>query len=345
MIGQHSIPVIVEAIAKGLASGVDPARAYALLKEGEKRYGAWRTAGYVSADDEDESSSKTLEAAYDDAALARLASMVGRESDGRAFIESSRAYTKLFDPETGFFRARRSNGTFVTPFDPRATSRDTSDGKHVRDYTEGNAWEYLWFVPHDVPGLVTLLGGRVSFAAKLDAFFGPRPERNEPLLDMTGLIGEYAQGNEPSHHVAFLYTYVGQSYKTQARVREIVDTMYTTGREGLPGNEDCGQMSAWYVLASLGIYPVNPPDGIYVVTSPNVRRAELRAGRRPFVITSNASRDNRYIQSVRLNGAPLERPWIRHAEIANGGTLAFTLGPLPNERWGRAPDAMPPSGR
>ena len=289
-----------------------------------------RPPGYVPADRESESVSKTLEYAYDDWCIARVARVLGYAADDSLFTARSGYYRNLFDPSTGFMRGRNLDGSRVSPFDPRFSTQKQPE------YTEGNAWQYTWFVPHDVEGLIALMGGKESFTAKLDSLFNQSSdlEGTGAPADVSGLIGLYAHGNEPSHHIAYLYALAGKPWKTQELVRRILRTMYAASPDGLCGNEDCGQMSAWYVLSALGFYPVNPAGGEYVIGSPAVESAVLRlGGGRSFVIRAqNMSEANVYVQSVRLNGAPMSGVILRHEEIMAGGTLEFVMGPAPSAR-------------
>jgi putative alpha-1,2-mannosidase len=295
---------------------------------------------YIPADWERESVSKTLEYAYDDWCIARMAQALGAREDARLFYERAEFYRNLFDPSEGFMRGRLADGSWKTPFSPRLSS-------HRQDeYTEGNAWQYSWFVPHDVRGLIRLMGGREAFIAKLDELFETTSElEGTAPPDISGMIGQYAHGNEPSHHIAYLYAYAGAPWKTQERVRQITETLYGTAPDGLPGNEDCGQMSAWYILSAIGFYPVNPAEGIYVIGAPHFEEVSiaLEGGRRFTVIARGVSATNKYIQSATLDGWPLDRCYITHDEIVAGGTLVFTMGDAPNEDWAVGESAAPPS--
>ncbi len=314
--------------------GDEPAR------QTELRLRPLRPYGYLPADWERESVSKTLEYAYDDWCIARLAEALGANDDARLFAERARFYRNVFDPASGFMRGRLSDGTWKTPFSPKAAS-------HRQDeYTEGNAWQYSWFVPHDVRDLIELMGGRRAFIDKLDQLFEETSElEGAAPPDISGLIGQYAHGNEPSHHVAYLYAYAGAPWKTQERVRQITATLYNATPEGLPGNEDCGQMSAWYILSAIGFYPVNPADGSYVIGAPHFETAvvELGGGRAFTVRAPGVSPTNKYIQSATLNGRQLNRCFITHADIVAGGELVFEMGDRPNAAWASDPSAAPPS--
>jgi predicted alpha-1,2-mannosidase len=233
----------------------------------------------------------------------------------------------------------------VTGFDPKYSDHNFE----VAEYTEGNAWQHSFFVPHDVKGLIDLLGGEDAFVDKLEALFATSSEITGDNIssDISGLIGQYAHGNEPSHHIAYMYNYAGRPWKTQERVRQILLSQYDATPAGLCGNEDCGQMSAWYVFSALGFYPVNPAEGIYVIGSPLFERVRLQlAGGKTFTVEAkNASRHNKYIRSASLNGRSLERSYIRHGEIVNGGTLSFVMGPAPNYSLWTEEQVRPPSMR
>jgi putative alpha-1,2-mannosidase len=296
------------------------------------RLNSVRPIGYVPADAERESVSKTLEYAIDDYAISQMAGAMKHSADADTFFIRSQYYRNLFDSKTGFFRGRNLDGSWVTPFNPRFSTEKQPE------YTEGNAWQYLWLVPHDVEGLIGLLGGRQNFRTQLDSLF----EQSSDLTgtgataDVSGLIGLYAQGNEPSHHIAYLYNYADAPWKTQSTVRRIMKDFYKTGPEGLCGNEDCGQMSAWYIFSALGLYPLNPIGGEYSIGSPVVTRAEipLRSGKSFILSVKNSSPENVYVQSVTLNGKSIGVPRIRHTQLMDGGTMEFVMGPKPNTKWG-----------
>jgi predicted alpha-1,2-mannosidase len=296
---------------------------------------------YLPADWENESVSKTLEYAYDDWCIAQLSSTL-RDTDGAfQFRRRARFYRNLFDSDTGFMRGRLADGSWRTPFSPRFSEHRNDD------YTEGNAWQYTWYVPHDVKGLINLMGGNEAFIAKLDELFEQSSEIEgaNASPDISGLIGQYAHGNEPSQHIAYLYCYARAPWKTQERVRQITDTLYDSSPEGLPGNEDCGQMSAWYILSTIGFYPVNPADGNYVIGTPHYERVSIAVGEgKTFTVEApGASSTNKYIQSATLNGRAFQRCYITHAEVAAGGTLRFVMGPEPNRSWATDELATPPS--
>jgi putative alpha-1,2-mannosidase len=292
---------------------------------------------YIPADKERESVSKTLEYAYDDWCIAQMAKALGKHDDEEAFTQRSTYYRNLFDSTSGFMRGRNSDGSWVTPFDPRFGT-----GKQPQ-YTEGNAWQYSWYVPQNVPDLISLMGGKVKFAARLDTLFHQSSdlEGTGAVPDVTGLVGLYAQGNEPSHHIAYLYNYAGQPWKTQEIVHRICRDYYTNKTDGLCGNEDCGQMSAWYIFSAMGFYPVNPADGTYQLGTPLLDRVSihLEDGKIFTVIAKNISDKNFYVQSVMLNDKPYNKTFIMHKDILNGGTLQFTMGPKPNRHRGAEPEA------
>ena len=346
MTGYHSAPVIAEAAVKGF-TGIDYGRAYKVLRrramdEDYRGLGDYRKMGYIPSDKEEESATKTLEYSYDDWAMAQLARKLGHEDDAALFEKRSLNYRNLWDKETGFIRPRLANGAFAAPFDPKKTGVS----KNWRDFTEANSWQATWQAQQDPHGYITLLGGRDALVKKLDALFTESSAIDgEVPADMTGLVGMYAHGNEPSHHVAYLYCYAGEPWKTQQRVRNLLDTQYDNQPDGLSGNEDCGQMSAWYVISALGFYAVDPASGNYVLGAPRFDRAVVDIGaRQPLIIEARRkSESDIYVQSVTLNGAPLDKVWFRHADIANGGSLVFVMGPEPSRSFGSAPSAAPPS--
>lgn len=340
MIGYHAVSVIADAWMKGIR-GFDGEAALAAMTATADRddwegIGAYRLHGFIPAELHGESVSRTLEYAYDDWCIAVMAKALGKQDVHARFIARAQYYVNLFEPKTGFFRPKINNA-FVEPFDPAEVNH------HL---TEANTWQYSFFVPHDVDGLAALLGGEAALAAKLDALFtAPVETTGRKQADITGLIGQYAHGNEPSHHMAYLYAFARQPWKTQARVREILDTLYSDQPDGLSGNEDCGQMSAWYVLSALGFYPVAPGSTQYVLGAPLFPRATIRLPRgKSFVIRAEgASTENRFVQSASLNGEPFERLWIDHAEITAGGELALVMGPEPNRKWAISDAARPTS--
>jgi predicted alpha-1,2-mannosidase len=293
----------------------------------------------VPANRESNAASKTLEFAYDDWAIARMAQAMGRADVAATFDRRAASWRHLFDPRTGFLRARNADGTFPGGFDPMAT--------HGQGYIEGNAWNYSLYVPHDVAGLMERVGGPERLVEWLDRLFVMEvsDESIAATEDVTraGMIGNYVHGNEPSHHIPYLYVFAGHPWKTQARVRQIMDEMYRPTPDGLCGNDDCGQMSAWYVFSALGFYPVAPGSNEYVLGSPAVRHAviDLGGGVTFRVIADNQAADHVYVSDVFLNGEPLQRTTITHDEILAGGDLRFVMSPRPDREWGTGQDARP----
>lgn len=341
MIGIQSVPVVADAVMKGFP-GIDPDRAMKAMKQSMlsdyKGLGWLRTQDYIPADREGESVAKGLEYALSDGSIALVARKLGRGNDARLFERRARFYTNYWDPETRFFRGRRSDGSFREPFDPfHSTHRND-------DYCEGTGWQYTWLVPHDVQGLIGLFGSEEAFVGKLDSLFTVEGDMGAQASgDISGLIGQYAHGNEPGHHTAYLYAYAGQQWKTARTVRHILREMYTDQPNGLAGNEDCGQMSSWYVLSALGFYPVNPSLGIYVLGSPKFDETtlDLEHGKRFTIKAENNSEENCYIQSAELNGTPYPYAFIRHSDIVKGGELRLVMGSQPNREFGAAPQHRP----
>jgi len=346
MTGYHSSSVVAEALTKGFA-GIDFNNAYPAFKkramqDDYRGLGYYRKLGYIPCEKEEESVSKTMEYAYDDWAVAHIAKAIGEEEDAKHLIERCRNYQNLFDSATGFMRPRWENGQWTAPFDPT----EMGHSKKWRDYTESDPWETTFTVQHDPAGLIKLLGGPQAFTEKLDALFttsSQLPPDAPP--DIAGMVGQYAHGNEPCHHMAYLYCYAGAAHKTQDRVRKLLDLEYDDQPDGLAGNEDCGQMSAWYLISSLGFYAVDPVSGNYVFGTPLFERAEvqLEAEKTLVVEAKRNSPSDQYIQSVLFNGKPYTKLWFRHADVASGATIVFTLGSMPNEQFGSGEDATPPS--
>ncbi|EMR02558.1 GH92 family glycosyl hydrolase [Cesiribacter andamanensis] len=346
MTGYHAVPVLAEALLKGHLQGREEEVYQAMLASAEQNIRGtdlYRQWGYIPADKDGWSVTKTLEYAFDDWAIAQVAKKLGKQQDYETFMKRSASYKPLFDRETLFMRGKNSDGSWVSPFDP-FHSEHGFEGMYI----EGTAWQHSWFVPHDVQGLISLFGSPARFEQHLDSTFQVTSQMtgDNVSIDITGLIGQYAHGNEPSHHIAYLYNYVGKAWKTQARVRNIMENMYTTGPEGLAGNDDCGQMSAWYVFSALGFYPVNPVDGHYVLGSPLVREAQLQLpeGKSFRITAENNSSSHVYVQDVFLNGKRLERSYITHEEIMQGGALRFVMGLEPNKSWASERAHFPPSG-
>ena len=347
MIGWHSAVVLAEAYVKGF-SGIDYKGAWPVFRkrafENEADgVGEYRQLGYIPSDTMEEAASKTLEYAYDDWAMARLAEAAGAADDAKVLRECSRNYRNVFDRELSFVRPRLADGNWAEPFDPRAMGHK----KGRRDFTESNSWQATFLNQHDIYTYMQLFGGPDAFERKLDELFSTSSELPEDAPpDIAGMVGQYAHGNEPSHHVAYLYAYTGAHHKTQARVRMLLQTMHRAEPDGLAGNEDCGQMSAWYLMSAIGLYAVDPVSGVYVFGSPLFSRAELQvnaAGRKLVIEARNNAPDHPYIQSVRWNGKPYSKVWIRHAELAQGGHLSFKMGAKPNPAYGASPEDRPPS--
>ncbi len=347
MVGYHSAVVLAEAWRKGV-KGVDYKAAYAVMRKrafDDDVHGLrwYRQLGYIPADKVDESVSRTLEFAYDDWAVSKLAEAAGQPGDATTLRQRSLNYRNVFDPYIHFMRGRLADGEWVTPYWPASLGHNQ---KIWRDFTESNGWQATFLNQHDLYGYMSLFGGEAAFEAKLDGLFDASSDMPDGKLDdISGLIGQYAHGNEPSHHVAYLYAYAGAPWKTQARVRQILTTLYAAAPDGLAGNEDCGQMSAWYVMSALGFYAVDPVSAVYVLGSPLFDKATIAVGEgRTFTIEApgNAA-DAPYVQSAALNGRPYSRSWLAHADIMRGGHLVLHMGKTPNPAFGRAPIDRPPS--
>jgi predicted alpha-1,2-mannosidase len=339
MIGYHAVSVIADAAVKGIG-GFDKEEALAAMKHSAdlRRLGldAYMSHGYIGSEEERESVSRTLEYAYDDWCIAEMARLLGRKEDYKRYIARAQFYKNVFDPASGFMRPR-TNANWLTPFEPREVDFN---------FTEANSWQYTFFVPHDVDGLMALMGGKEKFARKLDEMFVAESKTTgRDQADITGLIGQYAHGNEPSHHIAYLYNYTGQPWKTQSRVRQIMDSFYKPEPGGLIGNEDCGQMSAWYVLSAAGFYPVTPGSQVYAIGSPLFAevRFNLENGKSFVIRARGVSAENIYIQSAMLNGRPYHKSYLMHADLISGGDLIFEMGAQPNMRWGATESDIPVS--
>ena len=334
MVGNPGMIAVADAYLKGI-KGFDKDLAYEALKatgmQKDRGLDLLQKYGYIPADSTVESVAMGLEYAVADWSLAQVAKNRGNKEDFAYWSKRGSSYKNYFDKETRFMRGRFVNNTWRTPFNPfQAVHRQD-------DYTEGNAWQYLWLVPQDVEGLVDLLGGNKPFIAKLDSLFLAKGDMGaESSPDISGLIGQYAHGNEPSHHITYMYSFVGQPYKTAEKVRYIMDNLYTTEIDGLSGNEDVGQMSAWYIFSSLGFYPENPANGMYVFGSPIVNEATLKVGYgKTFSLSvKNNSKTNKYIQSVTLNGKPYTHSYIMHSDIIKGGKMVMQMGAKPSATWG-----------
>ena len=342
MIGYHAVPVIADAYMKGIR-GFDADEALDAMVASAS-YGPYdgiaqyMQLGYVPIDEEGEAASKTLEYAFDDWTIFRMAQAMGRRDVAATFGKRAANWKHAFDADTGFMRARKRDGSFRTPFDPDASG-------YGSDYTEGNAWQYSWYVPQDVAGLAAVHGGVDKLLNRLDAVFDAKvdPKVFAHMEDITGLIGWYAHGNEPSHHVAYLYAYAGQPWRTQARLKQIMDTQYKPTPDGLAGNDDLGQMSAWFVFTALGFYPVAPGSNQYILGRPFVRKATLNLpnGKRFTIVADGLDDAHPYVAGVTLDGKPLERTFITHREIMDGGELRFAMQAQPNRDW-PGPNAQAP---
>ena len=336
MIGNHAIPVIVDAYLKGF-KGFDAEEAYQAVKASatvshfNSDWETFEKYGYFPFDIIDtESVSKTLECAYDDYCVAQMAKALGKTEDYERFSKRAAFYKNLFDPELKLMRGKDSKGNWRTPFNSFLLSHASSSGG---DFTEGNSWQYTWHVQHDVQGLIDLMGGNEAFVTKLDSLFflESTAENTGFVSDVTGLIGQYAHGNEPSHHVAYLYSYAGHPEKTQQVIREVFDRFYLAQPDGLCGNDDCGQMSAWYIFSAMGFYPVNPISGEYVLGAPQIEKISLSLpeGKTFTVEAKGLSKTNKYVKSVELNGKPVTGLTISHKDVMNGGNLVFTMTDQP----------------
>lgn len=329
MIANHSVPIIAEAYAKGFR-GFDAERAFNAIKQTQtvshplkSNWENYTKYGYFPTDlTEAESVSSTLESVYDDYAAADMAKRMGKEEEAAYFAKRADYYKNLFDPSTKFMRPKKADGTWKSPFNPSQVGHSESIGG---DYTEGNAWQYTWHVQHDVPGLIALFGGEEAFLQKLDSVFTVKLETTQ--ADVTGLIGQYAHGNEPSHHVAYLYTLAGRPERTQELIRQIFDTQYLPKPNGLCGNDDCGQMSAWYMFSAMGFYPVNPVSGEYVFGAPQFPKFTLHLadGKTFTILAEGLSEEHKYIDSITLNGKPYTKNYITHEDILKGGTLVYKM--------------------
>lgn len=364
MVGDHLVPVIVDAYLKGFRD-FDVQFLYEAMKKkalenptetrlvhaGRSGLDYYKTLGYTPVDKITESVPNTLELAYDDWCIAQLAKELGKNDDYELFIKRAGYYKNLWDKETQFMRPRKSNGNWLEALNGREQEIVT-EGNHSyykyfdpllvgrrpnRYYTESNAWQYIWSVQHDVQGLIDLFGSNENFTKKLDTFFEMSPLITPPkYVGVVGTIGQYVHGNQPSHHVAYLYNYAGEPWKTQQRARQVCEEFYRSGPGGLCGNEDMGSLSSWYVLSAMGFYPVTPGAPQYVIGSPLFGEAKISLpGGKSFVVKAiNNSKENKYIQSATLNGQPFNRTWMGHDEIVKGGELVFEMGSEPNKKWG-----------
>jgi predicted alpha-1,2-mannosidase len=337
MTGFHSIPVIVEAYLKGI-TGFDAEEAFQAMKttmmQDTRGLETYKNNKFIPYTATDESVTMTLEYAYNDWCVAMMAKALGKQDDYNYFLDRSMAFEKIFDKKTGFMRGRKEEAnSWREPFDPKHSNHRTNT-----DYTEGNAWQHSWFVLHQPKKLIELHGGKTAFNQKLEQLFSESSEitGNHISADISGLIGQYAHGNEPSHHIAYLFNKSEQPWRTQFWVREILNTQYSTQPDGLSGNEDAGQMSAWYVFSSIGLYPFNPASASYEIGSPlfEESRLELQNGNSFLIKAINVSEKNKYIQSATLDGKEFNSTSISHKKILEGGQLIFIMGDQPNKEWG-----------
>jgi hypothetical protein len=337
MIGYHTHSVILDGYEKGIR-GFDEKLAFEAMKKRVQDIGYYKDLGYIPADKEGGSVSEVMEYSYNDWSVSRMAKILNKEEDFHDFSYRAQFYKNMFDASTGFMRPKNSDRKWVTPFDP-------SEGSE--HFVEGNSFQYSLFAPHDVNGLIELIGGNQKFIAWMDTLFTKQSKHDENVIDASGLIGQYAHGNEPSHHMAYLYNYAGAPWKTQAIIRQILDTLYDDQPNGLSGNEDCGQMSAWYILSAMGFYQVCPGTPEYTIGTPIFDQVtiNLENGKKFTIIAKNPSSGNKYIQSVTLNGAPYSKSWFTHQNILDGAKLVFEMGPTPNKNWGSAKDDRPVSGK
>ncbi|HWJ30195.1 MAG TPA: glycoside hydrolase family 92 protein, partial [Flavisolibacter sp.] len=346
MTGYHAVPVIADAILKNV-KGFDVQKAFAAMKKSAMQNirgtNFYRQYGYVPQDKYGSSVTVTVEYSYDDWCIAQVAKKLGYADDYAVFSKRASSWKNLFDPSTGFIRGKNSDGKWVEPFDPYLSEHDPDKAM----YTEGNAWQHSFFVPHNVRGLAKMHGGNDKLIIKLDSLFSVssvvKGENKSP--DVSGMIGQYAHGNEPSHHIAYMYSYIGAAWKTQEKVNMIIDSMYHANPDGYAGNEDCGQMSAWAVWSIAGLYPGNPSGGQYVFGSPILDEVKISLPSKSTMTirAKNAGKQNPYIQSVKLNGKPYTKTYISHQDLLKGGVLEFVMGAKPNKSFGAQPASWPAS--
>jgi len=336
MVGYHAVPVISDAYLKGIR-GFDAEKAFEAMKHSamQDKLGlrSYKEFGFIPVEEESESVSKTLEYAYDDWTIAEMAKAMGKTEDYQLFSERAQNYKNVFDPQTKFMRGRFRN-TWFAPFDPYEVNFN---------YTEANSWQYSFYAPQDISGLINLMGGKAEFEKQLDKLFTAKNETSgREQADITGLIGQYAHGNEPSHHMAYLYNFVNKPAKTQEKVHQILKEMYQNAPDGISGNEDCGQMSAWYVFSAMGFYPVTPASNQYIIGTPFFKSAtiNLEDGKKFKISAENLSDENKYIASATLNGKSLKRSFIYHSEIMAGGKLVFKMTNKPS-KWATKDDEIP----
>lgn len=331
MIGYHAVPVIVDAYLKGIGD-FDPVKALEACvttanRDDYRSIGFYKEKGYVASDHENWSMSKTMEYAYDDYCIARMAEAMGEKEIADEFYRRSQNYRNVFNPETSFMQPRDSKGNFIPNYDPEA---------YIEDICESNGWQYYWSVAHDIDGLIELTGGEARFAERLDSMFTyETADKSKLPIFSTGMIGQYAHGNEPGHHVIYLYNRVKQPWKTQQYAAQVMHTLYKNTPDGICGNEDCGQMSSWYVFSAMGFYPVDPISGQYEIGSPIFPEVKMYlANGKIFVVRAeNVSDENIYIQSVTVNGQPYNKSYITHEMIMQGDTIHFVMGNKPGPVW------------
>lgn len=342
MIGYHAVPVIADAYMKGIPGFDADSALNAMMASAEYGpYGGlkhYMKLGYVPTDLEPEAASKTVEYAFDDWTIARMAEKMGKADIAKKYYARAQNFRNVFDTKTGFIRARKSNGEFRVPFDPAVSNFGS-------DYTEGSAWQYSWYMPHDNAGLISMLGGDAAAISKIDQVFDAKVDHKvyAHMEDISGLIGHYAHGNEPSHHVAYLYNYFGAPWKTQQRLQQIMQSQYQAKPDGLSGNDDLGQMSAWFIFTSLGFYPVAPGSNEYILGRPFLDKTTLQLpnGKQFTIRVQNLNDTRPYVASVSLNGKVLDRNYLRHEQIMAGGELVFVMQAEPNKNWGNSKDARP----
>ncbi len=371
MVGDHLIPIIADAYLKGYRDfdidllykamrkkALELPKAPVPHEAGRSGLEFYKEVGYAPIDKVTEAVPNTLELAYDDWCIAQIAKELGKNKDYELFMKRAYNYKNVWDSKTQFMRPKKYDGSWLEALEDNE-QEIVSNGDHSyykyfdpllvgrrpnRHYTESNAWQYIWSVQHDVQGLIDLFGSNKKFIDKLDTFFEMSPLISPPkYVGVVGTIGQYVQGNQPSHHVAYMYNYAGQPWKTQFRARQITEEMYRTGPGGLCGNEDMGSLSSWYILSAMGIYPVAPGSTTYAIGSPSLGKITmtLDKGKTFTIQAKNNSKENKYIQSATLNGKTFNRTWITHEEITKGGTLIFKMGDQPNKRWGVG--SIPPS--
>ena len=331
MIGYHSVPVIADAYLKGIGN-FNPEKALQACVvtaniDNYRGIGLYKKYGYIPYNLENESVSKTLEYAFDDYCIAKMAEKMGKDEVAKEFYTRAQNYKNLYNPETSFMQPRDNKGNWIKDFDAK---------EYTTHITESNGWQYFWYVPQDIDGLIALTGGKERFTQKLDSMFTYAPHENDELpIFSTGMIGQYAHGNEPSHHVIYLYNKVDQPWKTQKYLAEVLQELYLDTPSGLCGNEDCGQMSAWYVMSAMGFYPVNPVDGTYEIGTPLFTEVKMHlANGKVFTISApQAFRQNIYIQSVKVNGQPYDKSYFTHKQIMSGATVELEVGDQPGKVW------------